>query len=52
MILVGSINNLELNNYKIFEIRNIDISGLTNLENSEIKKKNKKFKFKENNLIK
>ena len=39
MILVGSINNLELNNYKIFEIRNIDISGLTNLENSEIKKK-------------
>ncbi len=39
MTLVGSINNLEINNYKIFKIRNIDISGLTNLENSELKKK-------------
>ena len=46
MILVGSINNLELNNYKIFEIRNIDISGLTNLENSEIKKKIKNLNLK------
>ena len=39
MILVGSINNIELHNYKILEIRNIDISGLNNLENSELKKK-------------
>ena len=39
MTLVGSINNLEINNYKIFKIKNIDISGLTNLENSELKKK-------------
>ena len=39
MILVGSINNFELNYYKIFKIRNIEISGLTNLENSELKKK-------------
>ncbi len=39
MILVGSINNFELHNYKIFKIRNIDISGLTNLENSKLKKK-------------
>ncbi len=46
MTLVGSINNLELNNYKIFEIRNIDISGLTNLENSEIKKKIKSLNLK------
>ena len=46
MILVGSINSLELNNYKIFEIRNIDISGLTNLENSEIKKKIKNLNLK------
>ena len=46
MTLVGSINNLELNNYKIFEIRNIDISGLTNLENSEIKKKIKNLNLK------
>ena len=46
MTLVGSINNLELNNYKIFEIRNIDISGLTNLENSELKKKIKNLNLK------
>ena len=46
MILVGSINNLELHNYKIFEIRNIDISGLTNLENSELKKKIKNLNLK------
>ena len=46
MTLVGSINNLELNNYKIFEIRNIDISGLTNLENSEKKKKIKNLNLK------
>ena len=46
MTLVGSINNLELNNYKIFEIRNIDISGLTNSENSEIKKKIKNLNLK------
>ena len=46
MTLVGSINNLELNNYKIFEIRNIDISGLNNLENSEIKKKIKNLNLK------
>ena len=39
MILVGSINNFELNNHKIFKIRNIDISGLNNLENLELKKK-------------
>ena len=39
LILVGSINNFELNNYKIFKIRNIDISGLNNLENLELKKK-------------
>ena len=37
LILVGSINNFELNNYKIFKIRNIDISGLNNLENLEEK---------------
>ena len=52
MILVGSINNLELNNYKIFEIRNIDISGLTNLENSEIKKKIKNLNLKNILLLK
>ena len=46
MILVGSINNIELHNYKILEIRNIDISGLTNLENSEIKKKIKNLNLK------
>ncbi len=46
MILVGSINNLELHNYKIFEIRNIDISGLTNLEKSELKKKIKNLNLK------
>ena len=46
MILVGSINSLELNNYKIFEIRNIDISGLTYLENSELKKKIKNSNLK------
>ncbi len=46
MILVGSINNLELYNYKIFEIRNINISGLTNLENSELKKKIKNLNLK------
>ena len=46
MTLVGSINNLELNNYKIFQIRNIDISGLTNLENSELKKKIKNSNLK------
>ena len=39
MILVGSITNFELNNHEIFKIRNIEISGLTNLENSELKKK-------------
>ena len=36
--LFGSINNLELYNYKIFEKKNKNISGLTNLENSELKK--------------
>ena len=46
MILVGSINNFELHNYKIFKIRNIDISGLTNLENSELKKKIKNLNLK------
>jgi len=46
MTLVGSINNVELNNYKIFEIINIDISGLTNLENSELKKKIKNLDLK------
>ena len=46
MTLVGSINNLELNNYKIFEIRNIDISGLTNSENSELKEKIKNLNLK------
>ena len=46
MTLVGSINNFELNNYKIFKIRNIDISGLTNLENSELKKKIKNLNLK------
>ncbi len=39
MILVGSITNFKLNDYEIFKIRNIEISGLTNLENSELKKK-------------
>ena len=39
MILVGSITNFKLNNHEIFKIRNIEISGLTNLENSELKKK-------------
>ena len=39
MILVGSINNFELNNYKIFKIKNIDISGLNNSENLELKNK-------------
>ena len=46
MILVGSINNFELHNYKIFKIRNIDISGLTNLENSELKNKIKNLNLK------
>ena len=46
MILVGSINNFELNNYKIFKIRNIDISGLNNLENLELKKKIKNLNLK------
>ncbi len=46
MILVGSITNFELNNYKIFKIRNIEISGLTNLENSELKKKIKNLNLK------
>ena len=46
MILVGSINNIELHNYKILEIRNIDISGLNNLENSELKKKIKNLNLK------
>ena len=39
MILVGSITNFKLNNYEIFKIINIEISGLTNLENLELKKK-------------
>ena len=39
LILVGSINNFEFNNYKIFKIRNIEISGLSHLENSELHKK-------------
>ena len=52
MILVGSINNIELHNYKIFEIRNIDISGLNNLENSELKKKIKNLNLKNILLLK
>ena len=46
MILVGSINNFELNNYKIFKIKNIDISGLNNSENLELKKKIKNLNLK------
>lgn len=46
MILVGSINNFELNNHKIFKIRNIEISGLNNLENLELKKKIKNLNLK------
>ena len=46
MILVGSINNFELNNYKIFKIRNIDISGLTNLKKLKLKKKIKNLNLK------
>ena len=46
MILVGSINNFELNNYKIFKIRNIDISGLNNSENLELKKNIKNLNLK------
>ena len=52
MILVGSINNIELHNYKILEIRNIDISGLNNLENSELKKKIKNLSLKNILLLK
>ena len=52
MILVGSINNIELHNYKILEIRNIDISGLNNLENSELKKKIKNLNLKNILLLK
>ncbi len=39
LFLVGSINNFELNNYKIFKIKNVEISGLGNLENFELQKK-------------
>ena len=46
MILVGSITNFKLNDYEIFKIRNIEISGLTNLENSELKKKIKNLNLK------
>ena len=52
MILVGSINNIELHNYKILEIRNIDISGLNNLENSELEKKIKNLNLKNILLLK
>ena len=52
MILVGSINNIELHNYKILKIRNIDISGLNNLENSELKKKIKNLNLKNILLLK
>ena len=52
MILVGSINNIELHNYKILEIRNIDISGLNNLENSELKKKIKNLNLQNILLLK
>jgi len=39
LILVGSINNFEINNYDIYKIRNIEISGLNKTENSTLLKK-------------
>ena len=39
LILFGSINNLEINSYKIFKIKNIEISGLSDSENSELQNK-------------
>jgi len=39
-ILVGSINNKSFSNIKFDKIENIKVTGLNQIENSNIKKKN------------
>ncbi len=46
LLSVGSINNIDLNNLKFYQVKKIEISGLNNLENESILNKIKKINLK------
>ena len=46
LFLVGSINNININNLKFLAVKDISVTGLENKDNSIISKKNKKFKIR------
>ncbi len=45
-LIVGSVNNIQLNNFKLQEIKHIKVSGLDNYNNEIIKKKIRNLKLK------
>ena len=46
LLVVGTINNLEINNYKLDKIQNINVSGLENFENQFLVKDLKNLELK------
>ena len=46
LFLVGSINNIDIHNLKFLSIKEINVTGLENEENSTYIKKNKKLKIR------
>ena len=45
LFLVGSINNININNFKFLEVKDINVTGLENEDNSIISKKIKNLKL-------
>ena len=45
LFLVGSINNIDIHNLKFLSVKEINVTGLENEENSTYIKKNKKLKL-------
>ena len=46
LFLVGSINNININNLKFHSIKEINVTGLETEENLIISKKNQRFEFR------
>ena len=46
LFLVGSINNIDIHNLKFLSVKEINVTGLENEENSTYIKKNKKLKIR------
>ena len=46
LFLVGSINNIDINNLKFLSVKEINVTGLENEENSTLSKKIKDIKIR------